>query len=191
MRRREKNERGGARRWASRGMTLVELMIVVVILGVLAAVAGVSYSAYVKRGRAQEANTMLATIASREHAYRAEFAVYCSAGGTSGSPPTALGTGNAWPAVSPGRLAPFTTSMPVEWAQLGFRPTGDVRFRYVTLAGQPSTSPPGVAGWTTSPNQDLWFVAEAYGDLDLDNTLSTYRIFSGNGNSIAVTNEYE
>jgi hypothetical protein len=34
-------------------------------------------------------------------------------------------------------------------------------------------------------------VLEAYGNLDGDSTLSTYRIFSGNGNSVQYTNEYE
>ena len=191
MSHREENVRSAARSYASRGMSLIELMIVVVILGVLAGVAGISYSRYIKRSRAQEASTMLATIATREHAYRAEFAVYCAAGATSGTPPTALGTTNAWPSSAPGARVSFTTSMPIEWAQLGFRPQGEVRYRYVAIAGQPSATPPGVTGWTTSPNQDLWFIAEAYGDLDRDGTISTYRMFSGSGNSLQVTNEFE
>lgn len=191
MSHREHTFRNFARRYANRGMSLVELMIVVVIIGVLAGIAGVSYSSYIKRSRAQEASTMLASIAAREHAYRAEFSVYCAAGSTSGSPPAALGISNAWPAATPGAPASFTSGMPTEWAQLGFRPTGNVRFRYVAIAGQPSTAPPGVTGWASSPNQDLWFVADAYSDLDGDSTLSTYRIFSGNGNALLVTNQYE
>lgn len=191
MSHREENVRGAAQTYAVRGMTLVELMAVVIILGVLASIAGVSYSQYLKRSRAQEASTMLATIATREHAYRAEFAVYCAAGASTGSPPTALGIANAWPTATAGQLTSFTSGMPVEWAQLGFRPTGDVRFRYAVIAGQPSVAPPGVTGWNSSPNQDLWFMADAYGDLDRDSTLSTYRIFSGNGNSLQVTSQYE
>ncbi len=178
-------------RSASRGMSLVELMIVVVILGVLAGIAGISYSVYIKRSRAQEATTQLATIASREQAYRSEFSVYCSAGASSGSPPTSLGVSNAWPTTSPGQPTDFSSGAPTEWLQLGYRPIGNVRYRYVALAGQPSTSPPGVSGWSTSSNQDLWYIVEAYGDLDRDSTLATYRIFSGNGNSVQFTNEYE
>lgn len=178
-------------RKSSGGMTLVELMIVVVILGILAGIAGISYSIYIRRSRSQEATTQLASIAAREAAYRSEFAVYCPAGASSGSPPSSLGTSNAWPTTSPGTLTDFASGAPVEWLQLGYRPTGTVRFRYVVLTGQPTTSPPGVTGWSTSPNQDLWFIAEAYGDLDRDNTVSTHRLFSGNGNTLQVTNEYE
>lgn len=191
MKRRQLSLRASARRLASRGMTLVELMIVVVILGVLAGLAGISYTAYIKRSRAQEASTMLASIATREHAYRSEFAVYCSAGATNGSPPSSVGISNAWPTTSPGRRTSFVSGAPAEWLQLGFRPDGDVRYRYVALSGQPSTAPPGISGWSTAPNQDLWFIADAYGDLDTDSTLSTWRIFSGNGNTLIVTNDYE
>ncbi len=177
---------------AQRGMTLTELMIVVVILGILASVAFAGYSGYIRRSRSQEARTMLLAIAAREDAYRAEFAQYCAAGRTSGTPPTSLGLSNAWPAVAPSVMpADFFASMPVEWAQLGFRPTGAVRFRYVVLTGTPSTAPPGESGYTSSPNQDIWYIAEAYGNLDGDSIISTYRIFSGNGNRLTITNENE
>lgn len=180
------------RRSASRGMTLAELMIVVVIIGVLSAIAGIGYTAYIRRSRTNEARAMLLSIASREDAYRAEFAQYCAAGRTSGTPPTTLGVSNAWPATAPGPLATdFFTSMPVEWAQLGFRPTGPVRYRYVVITGTPTTTPPGESSYTGSPNQDLWYIAEAYGNLDGDTTVSTFRVFSGNGNRLTITNETE
>ena len=34
-----------------------------------------------------------------------EFAQFCGAGRTSGTPPTALGVSNSWPASAPGRTA--------------------------------------------------------------------------------------
>lgn len=180
-------------RWARAGMTLIELMMVVVIIGVLAGVGLFSYGAYIRRSRSQEARTMLAAIASREEAYRSEFGSYCAAGvmGT----PTALGLSNAWPAATPSasRVPFYVTGMPQEWLQLGFRPTSDVRYRYLVVAGAPPTSPPSPydAGWSSAPNQDLWFVAEAYGDLDGDGVRSTFGIFSGNTNTIRVVNETE
>lgn len=179
-------------RTAQRGMTLTELMIVTVIIGVLGALGFAGYSAYLRRSRAQEARTMLAAIGAREDAYRAEFAQYCAAGRTAGSPPTSLGVANAWPTATPGPTATdFFASMPIEWTQLGFRPTGPVRYRYVVLTGAPTSAPPGEAGFSGSPNQDLWYIAEAYGDLDGDGVLSTFRLFSGNGNTMTITNEVE
>jgi len=181
-----------ARSTAQRAMTLVELMIVVVIMGVLGSLGFMGYSVYIRRSRSQEARTMLASIASREFAYRAEFAAFCPAGRTAGTPPAALGVGSAWPTSLPTPTGvDFTTSMPTEWTQLGFRPTGPVRYRYVVMTGAPTTTPPGETSFTSSPNQDIWFIAEAYGDLDGDSILSTYRLFSGNGNRLTITNETE
>ncbi len=181
-----------ARHFARRGMTLAELMIVVVIMGVLGSLGFMGYSQYIRRSRSQEARTMLASIASREDAYRAEFQRYCPAGRTAGTPPAALGVASSWPASSPGPTGvDFFASMPTEWTQLGFRPTGPVRYRYVVMTGTPATTPPGEAGYTASPNQDIWYIAEAYGDLDGDSALSTFRLFSGNGNRMTITNETE
>lgn len=181
-----------ARPSAHPGMTLVELMIVVVILGVLGSLGFMGYSVYIRRSRSSEARTMLAAIASREFAYRAEFAAFCPAGRTAGTPPAALGVSSSWPTSSPGPTGvDFTVSMPTEWTQLGFRPTGLVRYRYVVMTGSPTTTPPGESSFTSSPNQDIWFISEAYGDLDGDGILSTYRLFSGNGNRLTITNETE
>ncbi len=179
---------------AQSGMTLMELMIVVVILGVLAGISTFAYSAYIRRSRASEATTMLAAIANREDAYRSEFGRYASAAASSPAGyPGGVGLSNAWPTAAPGptRVPFVTSSMPVEWNQLGFRPTGDVRYRFVAAAGTATDAPPGESGWATNPNRDLWYITEAYGDLDGDSRISTFRIFSGNGNRIRMTSELE
>jgi len=171
------------------GLTLVELMIVTIIVSILAGMATVSYMSYIRRSRSAEASTMLLTIGAREEAYRQEFGQYCGAGRSDGMAPTTVGVNNSWPSDAPrnGSVPFVNTSLPREWTQLGFRPDGTVRYRYVVVAGAPPVAPPGVGDWSSNPNQDLWYVAEAYGDLDADNTVSTYRLFSGNGNSLAIT----
>ena len=49
----------------ARGMTLIELMIVVVIIAILAAIAFPAYDAYVLRGKRDEGRAMLMDAASK------------------------------------------------------------------------------------------------------------------------------
>lgn len=58
------------------GFSLMELMIVVAIVGIIAAIAIPSYSGYVTRTRRAEAITALETIALNEEKYRAENGLY-------------------------------------------------------------------------------------------------------------------
>jgi len=59
-----------------RGFTLVELTIVTVILGVLAAIALGYYPHGVEKAREAEAYSVLALIASAENSYRVEHNIY-------------------------------------------------------------------------------------------------------------------
>src|SRR5580704_13364415 len=53
----------------SRGVTLIELMIVVVIASILMAIAVPSYSSYVRRSHRVEAKTAVMDLAGREERY--------------------------------------------------------------------------------------------------------------------------
>jgi type IV pilus assembly protein PilE len=61
-----------------RGMTLLELMIVVAIVGILAAVAIPAYNGYVTRSRRSDAYTALETVRAAQEMYRAEKGFYAS-----------------------------------------------------------------------------------------------------------------
>jgi prepilin-type N-terminal cleavage/methylation domain-containing protein len=59
------------------GFTLVELMIVVTIIGILAAIAIPAYRGYVQQAHLDEAKPYLLDIASKERSYKVRNGVYC------------------------------------------------------------------------------------------------------------------
>lgn len=174
----ERHTRGGSRH----GFTLMELMTVVVIVGVLSAVAIPTFSNYIYKSRASEAGEFLGIIRLREESYRSEFGAYCPTlpQGASTDSVAALTGSNLVPDPSTTKrdAKPFEPTQP--WLQLGARPTNNVRFGYGVAAGTPATVPLTL-GWTAG-TADFWFVARAVGDLDADGETCTFEIYSGSSN---------
>jgi prepilin-type N-terminal cleavage/methylation domain-containing protein len=147
------------------GFTLIELMIVVAIIGVLAAVAIPAFQSYVMRARAAEAPTFLGEIRQRQEAYRAEFGMYATAPANT----QCVGEGDAWPTELPLEgvsVANFTAEQ--AWSQLGAAPDGPVRFKYCTMGGLPGQAGPGMLNL---PITDFWFFARAFRDFDGDGSV--------------------
>lgn len=76
-------------RHLARGFTLIELMIVVAIVGILAAVAYPSYTDYIRRGSLSDAFSGLSGAQVKMEQYYQDNRSYMTAGNTCGFIPTA------------------------------------------------------------------------------------------------------
>ncbi len=125
-----------ARRGQSRvGFTLLELMIVLAVVGVLAAIAIPLLTSYQLRSKSAEAKTNLGAIRVLEESFYSEHQTYRSA--------------NAEPAAIPGAVAVAFDDVNSDFGPLGFVPQGQVYFSYgVTVSDDGS-------GFTADAGADI------------------------------------
>ena len=184
------------------GFTLIELMIVVAIIGILAAIAIPNFLQYQMKSRQSEAKTNLQAIKTSQVSFQAERGCYIGiaaegvvapVGGTKtnpftwgvGAPPTVPAP--AWCSVA------FVGS----FNDIGFRATGNVNYRYAlggttlgagatyvpsgAVAPQVNFCPvavgPPVGGLAGNDN----FVASAQSNLDGDANVSTWSVSVDHG----------
>lgn len=163
------------------GYTLIELMIVVVITGVLAAVAIPAFRGYIQKSRTAEAAAFLGVIKLRQTSYRGEFGQYAGFGAAASNigfvPANATvmrgGIQRPFPA-APAVLGPLDAASP--FFAIGATPDGAVRFGYGMVAGTPVQASAGGGGTdlASAPYEvpatelDFYFIAQATTDLDDD-----------------------
>ena len=129
------------------GLTLVELLIVVALIGVLAAIAIPSFLSYQARSRRSEAFVNLVSVARSEKGFQATRGVFHD-------------SGLPYPAGAPSlQKKPWDAASENAFAELGWQPEGQVYYSYHT---------------NTSNNCScsLCFTASAYGDVDGDGDIS-------------------
>lgn len=189
------------------GFTLIELMIVVAIIGILAAIAIPNFLQYQMKSRQSEAKTNLGAIKTSEVSWQGERGCYLTVGrwpiaalpvaGTKSAPinwfnpaapvVTAAGpqgwcVGAAGPGVTTGTFA-----------DLGFQPTGNVLYQYAT--GSYGVAHTSCLGPVTAAAANIihetgaldagtiagGFRATASSNLDGDPTLSVWASADGTG----------
>jgi type IV pilus assembly protein PilA len=142
----------------SKGFTLIELMIVVAIIGILAAIAIPNFLRFQLRAKASEGKGNSAAIRTAEEGYFSEFNTYVTA---AENPAVAPGQQKqAW-GLAPNAVHGFNT--------IGWAPEGDIFYNYSVTAGV----------WMAINGALDVYTVEARSDIDGEGTFNYWGYVKG------------
>jgi prepilin-type N-terminal cleavage/methylation domain-containing protein len=166
-------------RLATRGFTLVEVMITVVIIGILAGLGVYGVGKYIRSSKTSEATRMIGSIKAAQESYKGETFTYLD---VSGAKSIATLT-SFYPRTTPDSKihgwGDVSTAVGQRWRELGVQPDGPVYFAYGCAAGLAADAVSGHGSSETINNWPgnagaPWYVVRAVGDLDGDSTRSNF-----------------
>jgi type II secretory pathway pseudopilin PulG len=143
-------------------------MVVVAMVGILAAIGIASFRRQVSASKTSEASSVIQAIRAAEEAYRSENQLYLD---VSSSNKDWYPSNDFGPAARSWELKDGGHVDLVKWRQLGARVTQPVQFGYLVNAGRAGETPPTLQ-LTSSPllgkPTEPWYVIQARADYDDD-----------------------